>query len=61
MNMVREVRTASIDELNADILELPYESGNLVMIIVLPKSDYDIGHLDKLVKVHLEPPKTIRS
>jgi serine protease inhibitor len=47
--------------LNADILELPYESGNLVMIIVLPKSDYDIGHLDKLVKVNFKPPKTIRS
>ena len=49
MNLVKEVRTASIDELNSEILELPYQGGNLVMIIVLPKENYDINDVDKLI------------
>ena len=50
MNLVQEVRTAYIDELKSEILELPYQGGNLAMIIVLPKSDYNIDVVDGLIR-----------
>ena len=50
MNLVQEVRTADIDELNSEILELPYQGGNLAMIIVLPKSGYSIEKVDGFMR-----------
>jgi serine protease inhibitor len=42
MNLTAPLRSASIDDLQAEILELPYANDDILMAIVMPKEGYTI-------------------
>merc|ERR1719309_1697001 len=46
MNQELEVKTASLDDLDADVVELPYKGDRLAMYIVLPKQRHGLGEVE---------------
>jgi len=46
MNQELEVKTASLDDLDADVVELPYKGDRLAMYIVLPKQRHGLGDVE---------------
>ena len=50
MNLNGTLRFAYIDELNCDLLELPYADRNIAMVILLPKEDYSIRDVEEKMK-----------
>ena len=42
MKLTKKLFVTKVDEIGANVLELPYENEQLAMIVVLPKLDTDV-------------------
>ena len=50
MKLSRELFVTKVDEIGANVLELPYENEQLAMIVVLPNPDSDVREVQ--AKLH---------
>ena len=55
MSITDDFKVIRFDDLNSNILELPYKNGKTSMVVVLPDEDIDIRHVEsRLEKIRME-------
>lgn len=47
MRQTKKLTFVHVEELDADVLELPYDNDALVMIVVVPKEGNDVMNVEK--------------